>query len=197
MRCSLIGPFVLPFLIALPIAPAAFAQGVENYACVDDDDDLDDPLDDDFDDTTFIARLRGLCEVPSISSNALGEFSAEIDDAASLITWTLTYSGLESPVEQAHIHLGERHVNGGISVFLCTNLDNGPADTQACPEGSASLTGAITPDHVIGPDDQGLSQGEFDALVRAVRAQATYVNVHSSTFPAGEIRGQVVSADDD
>lgn len=194
MRRSFIGPLALPILLASLSGPS-FAQ--DDLACDDDDDGpVDDVLDDDDDDTTFVARLRGLCEVPSISSSAVGDFSAEIDDAASLITWSLTYSGLEAPVEQAHIHLGERHVNGGISVFLCTNLDNGPPDTQACPEGAASLTGAITPDHVVGPEDQGLSQGEFEELVRAIRGKATYVNIHSSTFPAGEIRGQVVSTDD-
>ena len=37
-------------------------------------------------------------------------------------------------------------VNGGISFFLCSNLGNGPAGTQACPAGPAELTGVITPD---------------------------------------------------
>jgi hypothetical protein len=32
---------------------------------------------------------------------------------------------------------------------------------------------------------------EFDELVRAIRAGVTYVNVHSETFPGGEIRGQL------
>jgi len=197
VRRSLTGPAALPILLASLAAQPVSAQEPIDLGC--DDDDLDGPLDDVIDDdteTSFIARLRGLCEVPSISSDAVGEFTAEIDDASSLITWTLTYDGLETPVEQAHIHLSERHVNGGISVFLCTNLDNGPADTQACPEGSASLTGAITPDHVIGPEDQGLAQGAFEELVRAIRAEATYVNVHTTAFPAGEIRGQIVEPDD-
>src|SRR5688572_31725067 len=61
----------------------------------------------------------------------------------SMITWTLTYEGLESPVQQAHIHLGERHTNGGVSAFLCTNLDNGPPDTPPCPNVAASVDGTI------------------------------------------------------
>jgi hypothetical protein len=38
---------------------------------------------------------------------------------------------------------------------------------------------------------QGLEPGEFDELVDAIRAGVTYVNVHTTKFPGGEIRGQI------
>jgi len=44
---------------------------------------------------------------------------------------------------------------------------------------------------VIGPTDRGIAAGEFAELVRAMRNGATYVNVHSVTYPAGEIRGNI------
>jgi|SRR6185436_13290068 CHRD domain-containing protein len=143
------------------------------------------------DDDTARTRLIGLQEVPSISTVGVGTFRARMvsDDA---FTFRLTYNRLESPITQSHIHFGQRHVAGGISVFLCSNLGNGPAGTAPCPgTTSGEVTGTITADDVIGPGPQGITVGEFDELVRAIRAGATYANVHTTTFPAGEIRGQI------
>ena len=110
------------------------------------------------------------------------------DDA---VTYRLSYSSLAGDVLQAHIHLGTRHQSGGIAVFLCSNLGNGPAGTQSCPPAPATITGTIRPADVIGPAAQGLAPGQFAQLLDAARAGATYVNVHSSAFPGGEIRAQL------
>ena len=46
--------------------------------------------------------------------------------------------------------------------------------------------------HRSRPDDpQGLEDGEVDELIRAIRAGATYVNLHTGGFPGGEIRAQI------
>jgi hypothetical protein len=45
---------------------------------------------------------------------------------------------------------------------------------------------------VIGPAAQGIAAGQFAEFVSAMRAGKTYVNVHSTKFPAGEIRAQLV-----
>jgi hypothetical protein len=68
---------------------------------------------------------------------------------------------------------------------------NGPAGTPACPATSANLNGVITASSIGGPSAQGLSAGEFDELVAAMRRGVTYVNVHSTTWTGGEIRGQI------
>ena len=132
--------------------------------------------------------LRGYAEVPAISTSTTGRFRAFIEDDE--IHYRLRYGSFSSPVQQAHIHFGQVAVNGGVSVFLCSNLGNGPEGTPACPE-SGSVTGTLTPDSVIGPSDQGIAPGEFDELVAAIRAGVAYVNVHTDTHPGGEIRGQL------
>jgi hypothetical protein len=107
-------------------------------------------------------------------------------------TYELSYSGLAANATQSHIHLGQKSVNGGISVFLCSNLGNGPAGTQACPAAGGTIQGTIRPADIgAGAAAQGLNTGEFAEFVRAVRAGATYVNVHSTGRPNGEIRAQL------
>ena len=140
---------------------------------------------------TVHASLESYQEVPAVSSAASGSFRAKVDKQAGTIQWELAYSDLEGSALQAHVHLGQHSVNGGISVFLCTNLGNGPIGTPACPVTSASLNGVIVASSIVGPGGQGLSAGEFDALVAAMGRGVTYVNVHSSTWTGGEIRGQI------
>jgi hypothetical protein len=136
-------------------------------------------------------RLTGYQEGPAVSTAATGQFRAVIDEKAQEITYQLSYSGLEGSVTQSHIHIGLRAQNGGIMVFLCSNLGNGPEGTQACPAAPATITGTLRPGDIVGPAGQGITTGEFDELVAAIRADATYVNVHSSLFPTGEIRAQL------
>ncbi|MDP1848178.1 MAG: CHRD domain-containing protein [Solirubrobacteraceae bacterium] len=137
------------------------------------------------------ASLHGYEEVPVVSSTGSGTFRATVTPSGDGFAYRLSYSGLEGNVTQAHIHLGQPSVNGGISVFFCSNLGNGPAGTQACPPSPATVTGTIAPADVIGPAAQGVAPGEMAELMRAIRAGVTYANVHSSLFPSGEIRGQI------
>jgi len=142
--------------------------------------------------------LKGFEEVPAVSTVADGEFRARISNDQTQIQWELSYSDLESAVQQAHIHLGQKDVNGGITVFLCTNLGNGPAGTQLCPPSPATISGTIMAADVSPPipatqaaRNQGLNTGELDELIRAIRAGKTYVNVHTTDRPGGEIRSQI------
>jgi hypothetical protein len=51
----------------------------------------------------------------------------------------------------------------------------------------------VTPADVVGPAGQGISPGQFEEVLKAMREGATYANVHSTLFPGGEIRGQIES----
>ena len=133
------------------------------------------------------AKLIGYNEVPSNSTIAKGEFRAKINKDNNTIEYTLTYQGIEGgAASAAHIHLGQRHTNGGVSAFLC-----GGGTKPACPAAAGTVTGTIVAADVGGPAAQEIAAGQIDELIRAIRAGATYVNVHSPFYPGGEIRGQV------
>lgn len=133
---------------------------------------------------SFKARLIGYSEVPSVSTEASGQFRARIDDRDDEISYRLEFEDLEAPVLFAHIHVGQKDVNGGVSAFLC-----GGGGLDACPQ-EGVVTGVIEPADIVGPAGQGIAAMEFDELVDAMRAGVTYTNVHSQKFPGGEIRGQ-------
>lgn len=136
-------------------------------------------------DQTVKARLHGFNEVPAVSSTGSGEFRATIREDA--VDWELSYEGLEGTVTTAaHIQLGQKDVNGGVSVFFC-----GGTTTPPCTPGSGTFSGTFTAADVIGPVAQGIAPGELSELIAAIRAGKTYVNVHTNKHPGGEIRGQV------
>jgi hypothetical protein len=140
--------------------------------------------------TELAATLHGNQEVPVVSSFARGTFGATLNEDFTELAWNLDYENAGT-VLQAHIHIGQAGVNGGITIFFCSNLGNGPAGTQACPAGSASLSGTATAADVVGPTGQGVPAGNFFRVQRALRQGVAYANVHSSIFPGGEIRGQI------
>jgi len=144
--------------------------------------------------------LTGYEEVPTLSTPANGEFNAKI--GRSQIDWTLTYSDTATDVQQAHIHLGATGINGPITVFLCTNLGNGPVGAQACPASPGTVSGTIQAADVspniaatAGARAQGLDTGEYDEFLDALRAGVLYVNVHTVARTGGEIRGQIDAHD--
>jgi hypothetical protein len=145
------------------------------------------------------ASLDGWQENPSISTTGNGTLDLRIHDDTQMIEYQLSYGDLEGVgttpfvtngvVLAAHIHVGARGVNGGVSAFLC-----GGGGKAACPTPAGTVTGVIAAADVIGPAGQGINAGEptaFAELVNAIRAGFTYVNVHTTRWPGGEIRGQI------
>lgn len=132
------------------------------------------------------AKLVGAQEVPVVSTQATGDFEARIDSDGS-VSYKLSYEGLEGGNTLfAHIHLGQRSVNGGIMAFLC-----GGGNKPACPSPSGTVEGTITATDILGLATQQVPAGAFDEFVRALRNGTAYANVHTVASPGGEIRGQI------
>jgi hypothetical protein len=135
----------------------------------------------------FHARLEGAQETPAISTAATGTFQATLNQAGDELSYELEYSGLEGGNTLfAHVHIGQFDVAGGVMFFLC-----GGGGKPACPNGNATVTGTVNAANIIGPTGQGISPGEFDEAIRAMRDGIAYANVHTVTYPSGEIRGQI------
>lgn len=132
----------------------------------------------------FVVKLDSYQEVPAVVTRGVGTATLRIH--GSTIQYVLNYRATESTVTQAHIHIGRKATNGGVSAYLCSNLGNGPTGTPACPA-AGKVSGTIR--QVSGPAAQGVDN--IAELIRAIRAKAVYVNVHSQKYPAGEIRGNL------
>lgn len=146
---------------------------------------------------TLNTRLTGYEEVPAVSSAASGRFKAKIDRSSQTLHYELSYADLQGDVRQSHIHIGQRGVNGGITIWLCQTPGT-PATplltTPICPQ-SGMVSGVASAADVIGPTGQGVSATEFTKVLAAIRAGVAYVNVHTARFPGGEIRGQLRDGD--
>jgi hypothetical protein len=135
----------------------------------------------------FRANLVGTEEVPAIFTPGIGEFSARVVGGGTEIQFTLSWANLTTPPLFAHVHIGQKGVNGGVSFFFC-----GGAAKPACPlSTSGSITGSIVAADVLGPMAQGIQPVDLAAVLTMMRAGVTYANIHTPVHPAGEIRGQV------
>lgn len=124
---------------------------------------------------TFAGPLSGSQEVPPVDTPATGSFEAILDGDPD--DWTFTYevsfSDLVAPLTLAHIHQAPRGVNGPV----VHNLDNPPLG-----ETSGTIVGDWLSTEV---DDAATTYEEL-------LAGNHYFNLHSTEFPAGEVRGQIV-----
>jgi hypothetical protein len=152
----------------------------------------------DEDSNSFRTRFFGLNEVPPNITDATASLRLTIHGSGNTatITYTFEFSGLRAPVTQAHIHFSPTKVNGGIMVFLCgTAAIPGPAGTPTCVSGT-TITRTLTASDVVGPSAQGITPGvDMGSVLLAIRAGDAYGNVHSTMFPNGEARGQLVRTD--
>ena len=132
----------------------------------------------------FSASLFGDNEVPPINTAGTADFQMTI---GSTITFSLTFSGLSSNLIFSHLHFAPTKVAGGVMIFLC-----GGGGQPACPAAThGTITGTITAANVTGPTNQGIAPGDLNSALEAVRDGVSYANMHTTMFPACEIRGQV------
>ena len=136
----------------------------------------------------FRTHLDGWQEDPSQVTTGSRSFRARVVDADTIEFW-LRYSRLEGDANQAHIHVGSHHESGGVSAWLC---GAGGTAQPPCPLREGEVHWFIERDDVTGPVGQGVEPGNIEDLLRAMRNDEAYVNVHTPPrAAAGEIRGDL------
>ena len=147
---------------------------------------------------TIRVHLKGFEEAPGTITDASGTLEVEIDEAAGKISYELTFDNLEGNVTQAHIHIGQKNVSGGIALWLCqtaTNPAPNPPGSLPIPQcggpKSGTVKGELNAANVILIPNQAVPAGALADVITAIRAGRAYGNVHSTSAPPGEIRGQL------
>ena len=154
--------------------------------------------------STFKAKLTGYEEASpvTLSTSGTGTFKATLNRAGDQLSYTISYTGPfdANPAGGTVTSLTSTSGRGRSVGDLCVPLQQPgqrSAGTPACPTPSGTVSGTITAAQVIGPAGQGIQPGEFTELVKALRLGFAYANVHTTTFPAGEIRVRSRSKGDD
>jgi hypothetical protein len=128
---------------------------------------------------TFVAHLSGDEEVPARDTSARGAAIFMLSEDGTALQYKLIVANIDN-VLASHIHVAPAGVNGPVVVFL---FSGGPTERVD----GILAEGTITSDDLIGR----LAGMTIDDLVIAINAGNTYVNVHTTEFPGGEIRGQI------
>lgn len=118
--------------------------------------------------TSFTVQLSGTEEVPALTSPGTGTAKIIYDPASRMLTWSVTYTGLSSPVTMAHFHGPATPGKNGAPVISISKQGRA---VKSPIKGKATLTPRQAKEFVAGD---------------------WYINVHTKAHPAGEIRGQVM-----
>lgn len=126
--------------------------------------------------TRWTASLRGDSEIPPISTSGSGLFDATLSADQTVMTFTLTYQNLQGPATQARIQRGPADATGPVVYYLSAAGFASPLAGQTDPAPAGGAPGFLPADFAD------------------LQAGHLYVNLCTSAFPDGEIRGQIVSA---
>ena len=139
--------------------------------------------------TNPTAHLSGGEEVPATGSRGAGQATFHVSADGGAVRYRIQVANIENTI-MAHIHLANAGANGPIVVWLRPTAPPPPAAVPGRFDG-VYVTGTFTASNLVGL----LAGQSLENLLEAMRDGGTYVNVHTSQFPGGEIRGQIRAND--
>jgi len=144
-------------------------------------------------DTTFVAPLNPGEEVadPAVESNATGVATFKLSPDGTALSFRLIAANIQN-VLMAHIHCGPAGTNGPIAVWLYPSAPP-PSLIPGRFQGTLA-SGTLTDANVMPLLDSAACPGGVSTLedvLEKMRTGGAYVNVHTTQYPGGEVRGQV------
>ena len=133
----------------------------------------------------FTTHLSGDNEVPARDTNATGQVIVQISKDESSIYFKIIVANVQANITGSHFHMGPAGANAGVVVNLL-NSSSIPPDTNA-PINGILAEGTINAGNLSG----ALLGKPLSDLISAIRAGNIYVNLHTISYPSGEIRAQL------
>ena len=143
----------------------------------------------------FTANLSGLNENPVVATPGSGVSTITLDDVANLLTIQATFSRLIGNTTASHIHcctLPTGNVGVATTVPSLTEFPLGVRAATFSQTLDLNLSSSFNPAYVGA--NGGTVASARTALVNGMFANLAYLNIHTTSFPGGEIRGQIISA---
>lgn len=132
--------------------------------------------------TTFTAQLHGGNEVPGVVTGSVGTATVTWNTTTKAGTYRVDVYNMPVGTTASHIHVGAAGVGGPVVINFTV------------PAGGISndfgLSGTFNCTNVVARAAQGVNSCED--FEQALLLNNTYVNVHSTANPGGEIRGQLI-----
>ena len=140
---------------------------------------------------SYFAVLTGSAEVPPTGSPGTGFATVTIDTVAQTLLVNVTFSGLGSPDTASHIHCCTAAPFSG-NAGVATTTPTFPGFPLGVTAGTYTHLFDLTDPGSYNPafvTAEGSLANAETALAAGMAAGETYVNIHTSQFPGGEIRG--------
>lgn len=137
----------------------------------------------------FTADLSGANEVPANASPGTGLAKFELDTEAHTLRLNVSFSGLLGTTTAAHIHCCTAEP---ANVGVATTVPNFAGFPLGVTAGVYDIVLDLTAESSFNPDfiaAHGGIAGAESELTSGIIAGESYLNIHTSAFRAGEIRG--------
>ena len=137
-------------------------------------------------------------EVPPTASSGVGAASMDLDLVAQTLQLNIAFTGLTSGTTASHIHCClPSPLATGVNVGVATTTPTFAGFPLGVTSGTYNATLDLTQASSYNPAfitlEGSLAAAEA-ALINGLLNGLTYLNIHTSQFPGGEIRGFVVTA---